>query len=65
MNFGHQDVNSMCASLLKIKAVKDILLARGDKLRFALRVKSFPIMEKVVSCWVMIACRYRILGGST
>ncbi|KAI8839507.1 CEP76 C2 domain-containing protein [Chytriomyces cf. hyalinus JEL632] len=41
------------------KSCQNLLLTRGDKVRYGIRVKVFGYAEKCVACWVMVAVRYR------
>ncbi|KAI8612287.1 CEP76 C2 domain-containing protein [Chytriomyces sp. MP71] len=41
------------------KSCRNLLMTRGDKVRFGICVRVFPYAEKCVACWVMIAVRYR------
>ncbi|KAJ3103724.1 Centrosomal protein of 76 kDa [Phlyctochytrium planicorne] len=47
------------------RSCKDLLLTRGDKVRFALRVRVFPYVEKLMACWVMLGVRLRITPNAS
>lgn len=47
--------------LVKTKSAKDILLVKGDKVRFGLRVCAFEYGEHGLSVWVMICARFKAL----
>jgi centrosomal protein CEP76 len=55
--FNHMHTQRIFNSLCRTPKCKDILLARGDCIRFAVRVKIIPFSDNVVACWVMISCR--------
>ncbi|KAJ3179212.1 Centrosomal protein of 76 kDa, partial [Irineochytrium annulatum] len=57
----HLSASRMFATLGRNPGCAGLLLARGDKVRFALRVRVFPYVERCVACWVMIAVRYKPL----
>ena len=41
------------------KVGKEILMARGDQMKHAIRVKIVSYPENVCAVWVMIAVRFR------
>jgi hypothetical protein len=59
IQFNTRNARKIVASLLKNDSCADILGARGDSLRFGLRVKVFAYAENVCAVWVMLAVKYK------
>jgi centrosomal protein CEP76 len=62
IQFTHFDTERMLHHLYQNKIGKDIILARGDQLRHAIRVKIVCYPENVCAIWVMIATRFRSIN---
>ena len=60
-HFQHAHSQKIFVSLKKIKACHDILLVRGDKVRFGLQVRCFPYAESSAALWIMIGVRFKSL----
>ena len=58
-NFNNHDIDGIFNSFLKSSVCREIMLTRGDHVRFCVGAKSFGYVENVGSCWIMIAVRYR------
>jgi len=59
VQFIHFDTERMIHHIYNNKVGKEVLLARGDQLKLALRVKIVPYPENVCAVWVMVAVRFR------
>jgi hypothetical protein len=59
MAFGHCNVDEMFKEMKKKAACRDVLLARGDVVRFNVCVRRFEYIEGVSSLWVMVCVRFR------
>ena len=62
VQFTHFDSERMVHHLYSNKIGKEILTARGDQLRHAIRVKIVAYPENVCAVWVMVAVRYRAVA---
>ena len=61
VQFTHFDTEKMMHHIYTNKIGKDILMARGDQVKLAVRVKIVCYPENVCAVWVMIAARFRSL----
>ena len=60
--FNHRDPQRMFDSVFRRTDVAvDILRARGDGVRFALRCRVYPYPEDTYAVWVMLAVKYEPL----
>ena len=59
VQFTHFDTERMIHHIYNNKIGKEVMLARGDQMKHAVRVKIVPYPENVCAVWVMIACRFR------
>lgn len=59
VQFTHFDTERMMHHLFGNKTGREVVLARGDQVKHAVRVKIVPYPENVAAVWVMIAVRYR------
>ncbi len=59
VQFTHFDSERMMHHIYNNKVGKDILTARGDQIKHAVRVKIVSYPENVCAVWVMVAVRYR------
>lgn len=53
------DPEKIMHHLYSHKVGKEILQARGDQMKHAVRVKIVPYPENISAVWVMLAVRYR------
>ncbi|KAJ3285839.1 Centrosomal protein of 76 kDa [Blyttiomyces sp. JEL0837] len=60
-NFNTLNPSKIFTSMVKSQQCREVLLTRGDKVRFGIRVRCFPYAEGVVATWVMVAVRFRSL----
>lgn len=58
IQFNHFDSNKMSIALLKNRIGYEVLTAKGDSVKHALRVKIVAYPENICAVWVMIACTY-------
>ena len=61
VQFTHFDTERMIHHIYNNKTGKEIILARGDQLKFAIRVKIVVYPENISAVWVMLAAKYRSL----
>lgn len=59
VQFTHFDPEKIMHHLYNHKVGKEIVLARGDQMKHAVRVKIVTYPENVCAVWVMLAVRYR------
>ena len=59
VQFTHFDTERMMHHIYNNKVGKEILTARGDQMKHAIRVKIVVYPENVSAVWVMLAARYR------
>ena len=59
IQFNHFDVGKMSVAILKNRVGYEVLSAKGDSVRHAMRVKVVPYPEGVCAVWVMLAVRYK------
>jgi centrosomal protein CEP76 len=59
VQFTHFDTERMIHHIYNNKVGKEIMLARGDQMKHAVRVKIVAYPENVCAVWVMVACRFR------
>uniref|UniRef100_T1J4Y7 Centrosomal protein of 76 kDa n=1 Tax=Strigamia maritima TaxID=126957 RepID=T1J4Y7_STRMM len=59
--FSHIQGRRIFAACLKSTLCHDILSCRGDVVRFAVRARVFVYPESVISAWLMIAVKYKII----
>ena len=59
VQFAHFDTDRMIHHFFNNKVGKDVLLARGEAIKHAVRVKIVPYPENVFAVWVMIAARFK------
>lgn len=59
VQFTHFDTERMVHHIFSNKVGNDVLMARGDQVRHAIRVKIVAYPENVCAVWVMIAVRFR------
>ena len=59
IQFTHFDTDRMIQHIYGSQAGKDVLLARGDQCRLAIRVKIALYPENISAVWVMLSARLR------
>jgi hypothetical protein len=60
VQFTHFDTEKMLHHLYNSNKIgKEVLLARGDQVKHAVRVKIVQYPENVCAVWVMVAARFR------
>jgi hypothetical protein len=59
VQFTHFDTERMIHHIYNNKVGKEVMLARGDQVKLAVRVKIVPYPENVCAVWVMVATRFR------
>lgn len=59
IQFNHLDVTKMSIALLKNWIGYEVLAAKGDMIKHALRVKVVAYPENICAVWVMIAVSYK------
>ena len=62
VQFTHFDTDRIVHHIFNNKVGKEIVVARGDQMKHAIRVKIVPYPENVCAVWVMLACRFRSLA---
>ncbi|KAI9329394.1 CEP76 C2 domain-containing protein [Zopfochytrium polystomum] len=45
--------------MVRAPQCRELLLVRGDSVRYGLRVRVFPVCEGCAGCWVMLAVRFK------
>ncbi|KAI9329408.1 hypothetical protein BDR26DRAFT_1011765 [Obelidium mucronatum] len=59
IHFNTLNPQKIFGTFSQAKACQNLMLTRGDKVRFGVRVKVVGYAEKCVACWVIVAVRYR------
>jgi len=59
IQFNHLDVTKMSIALIKSRIGYEVLAAKGDMVKHALRVKVVPYPENICAVWVMIAVSFK------
>ncbi|ORY43157.1 hypothetical protein BCR33DRAFT_717893 [Rhizoclosmatium globosum] len=59
IHFNTLNPQKIFSAFAQAKACQNLMLTKGDKVRFGVRVKVIPYAEKCVACWVMVAVRYK------
>jgi len=59
VQFSHFDADQMMLHISQNKIGSEVLHARGETVRHAVRVKLAIYPENVCAVWVMVAVRYR------
>ncbi|KAJ3139751.1 Centrosomal protein of 76 kDa [Physocladia obscura] len=59
VHFNTLNPQKIFTAFTQSKTCQSLILTRGDKVRFGVRVKLVGYAEKCVACWVMVAVRYK------
>ncbi|KAJ3070219.1 Centrosomal protein of 76 kDa [Podochytrium sp. JEL0797] len=59
IQFNTLNPQKIFSTFSQTKTCQNLMLTRGDKVRFGVRVKVVGYAEKCVACWVMVAVRYK------
>lgn len=59
IQFIHTNARRAFATCLKAAICEEIICCRGDQIKLAVRVRTFPYPEKTVATWVMFAVKYK------
>ena len=59
--FNHVHTHRIFHAMTKAKGCREILLAKGDKVRFGLKIKVFDYGEHGLAVWILLAVRFKSL----